>query len=255
MAGEDDGTQDDLDPKNQPGQGGESEGTQDELDELEPDLEGAAEQSDAEGDGEQGELEDEPKPKTRREARIARLAEDRVRERERADRLEREINTLRAETAAHRGQETEAQEQARLALMSPEERMDYKLAKADRLARMREQRAATATAEMLDQSRFEAKAAVSPLYARMQEEVEAEFQRLKAAGQYADREVIMKYKLGERVVNNAAKKGPKAAAAGKARIDRERVPPSNGRGSVAQGRTKQVDDREARRKRLENVTF
>lgn len=251
---------------------GQSDGAGGEEDEggLDDDEGSAAEQlGGEEGDGEQGELGDddgagvdegdgerERRQPTRRENRVARLATERAEATARANLLEQEVQRLRTAELQRGQQMTQEQEEARLALMSPEERMDYRLQKSERLAQQREANLRREIAIGQDATSFNAKAAVHPLYKRMQPVVEAEFQRLLAAGTPADRETIMKYKLGERMLADADKRGGKAAAAGKERVERERTGPTNGRGGVQTQRgARPKDESAARRARLEKLTF
>jgi len=222
-----------------------------------------------EGDGEQGELggddgdgaddgdgERERRQPTRRENRVARLAEERATERARANLLEQEVQRLRSAELQRGQQMTQEQEEARLALMSPEERMDYRLQKSERLAQQREANLRREIAIGQDAASFNAKAQVHPVYKKMQAVVEAEFQKLLAAGTPADRETIMKYKLGERMLADAEKRGGKDQRRGQERVERERTGPTNGRGAVQPQRgVRNKDESAARRARLEKMTF
>ena len=253
---------------NDAGQGDNAEGDAGE-DEGESDLQGDAEQlGGQEGDGEQGELggdddggaddgdgEREQRQPTRRENRIQRLATERAEATARATLLEQEVQRLRSAENARSTQMTEEQEQARLALMSPDERSEYRFNKAERLAQQREANLRREIAISQDASSFSAKCASNSLYRKMQPVVEAEFQRLLAAGSPADRETIMRYKLGERMLDDANKRGGKMQREGKERVERETTRPANGRGGQPAQRGRQVDEAVARRARLEKMTF
>jgi len=249
---------------NDPGQNDDAGGEED-GDEGETDLSGDTEQlGGEEGDGEQGELdvdagdddgEQERRQPSRRENRVQRLATERAEHKARADALEAELQRFRTADMQRNQQLTEEQETARLQLMSPEERMDYKLHKSERIAQAREANLRREIAVSQDAASFNAKAAVNPVYRKMQPVVEAEFQRLLQAGTPADRETIMKYKLGERMLADAEKRGGKLRKEGQERVERESTRPANGRGAVTNQRGRQVNESEARRKRLEKLTF
>lgn len=240
---DDEGATDDEDPAEQLG-GDEGDGQQVDLDD------------EGEGEGEGGdEVEGERRQPSRRENRVARLAADRAAEKARADALEAELTRFRNAETQRNTQLTEEQETARLALMSPEERMEYKLSKSERLAAAREANLRRDIAIGQDAAAFNAKAEINPIYKRMQPIVEAEFQKLLRAGTPADRETIMKYKLGERMLEDASKRGGKVRDAGRERVERETTRPTNGRGGQPSQRGRQVDESAARRKRLEKLTF
>jgi len=65
----------------------------------------------------------------------------------------------------------------------------------------------------------------------------------------------MRYKLGERMLDDANKRGGKMQREGKERVERETTRPANGRGGQPAQRGRQVDEAAARRARLEKMTF
>lgn len=250
--GEDDDREDDRERANQddPGDGDDPEGQDGGGgdDEVDDPAELAGDDSD---DGEHvDDPDDEPRRKpSRRDQRIQRLADDRAQERERSNQLEREVAELRGRVAATQ-QETPEQEAARISLMSPDERSEYRLEKATRQNRQDMANLEWRLSETADKSAFEAKASINPVYRRHAAEVETRLQALRAQGQNVGREHLLRYIVGEKAMERASKDGNRHERRGKEAIERERVKPSNGRGDVQNRRGKEAD---TPRKRLENV--
>lgn len=219
MAGERDPDEDENpELEGEDGQEGADEGT--DLDEGEdPDeLEGSG-SGDGEGaedglDDSDGEGPEEPEPKpTRGQSRHQRLAnelrEERTR-REESDRrlaeLEQRLNT-RQPSASEQAAEAAA-ERERIAAMTPEEIVDYKVNKAlgGIEHRMRAQQFGMLDAQ--DKTRFDAKVASHPTYAKYAKRVEDKLveARRHSPGVMLEREVILKMLIGD----DALKARPKA---------------------------------------------
>lgn len=212
--------------------------------ELEPD--GGEDLADDDGQDEV----DEPRRPSRREARIQTLAEETRAARERADRLEAEIHEIRQrEYSRSRSEETEAQRAERLALMTPEERSEYRLAEAMELNRRQLAEMQFRMEDQSDKRTFDAQATIDPLYAKWAPTVEAELQKLRMQGQNIDRERLFQYLVGKSVLEARRSKSG-AARKGQESIRRQQAPAGRSRADTPAQR-RQVADSPA--KRLEGV--
>jgi hypothetical protein len=199
---------------------------------------------------------DEPAPKPGRSTAAVQTAKRIAREaNEKANRLEREIAELRAQTQRQEPKgESPEQEAARLSLMTSEERMDYKLDKAQKEHSAQMALVRFEAADRADKSAFDAKGAYDPRYKRYEAEVEKLLAVERRKGRDFDRETILKFVLGERVM--ASKKeiakqkdaGKKNVAAQRAQAGNDRSDRTAPRGRAGTGNS--VEDLE---KRLEGV--
>ena len=230
---EDDDVQDETDDEErEPGSEGEEPGGQDAAGrDEEGDL--PAERADAEaGEGEppaRSPASDEAQP--RGSARFQKLASENREYRERLERLERDRENERQQWQRQQQQATEAQERDRLALMTPEERAEYRITQYERRTDARLQQFQLQSAMQNDKVAFEAKAAVNPVYRRMQTAVEDMFQEQVRKGQPTDRETIFFHLLGKQAANGAANPKPRREA--RRRVESQRVTPSSGKGDTA----------------------
>jgi len=191
-------------------------------------------------DGEpEGQEVDEPVERpTRGSARFQRLANETKEARERAERAEREVQELRRAQLARDHVLSEREEAERLALMTPEERANHRITKFEREALQREQQREFRLQNEVDRAKFEAKATLNPVYAKYQDEVEERFQSLASKGQATEREVILKFILGERALSGAAASTRKAQVAGKKRVEAQRVSNGSAKGDTKSQRGK-----------------
>ena len=107
-------------------------------------------------------------------------------------------------------------------------------------------------ADTADRMQFEQLAARDTVAAKYKNEVEARLTKVRNAGFHASREDIYKHILGERVMAARAKASATQGKTGKANIKKQTVPARRTSSDRAGGRTVE-SEREARRKRLENV--
>lgn len=228
------------------------EGEQDDdenLDEGEGDEE-------AEGEGlgdeapRQPEARREPSQRETSVQRAQRLARE---SRAEADALRREMADLRAEVQRARApSETPEQESARLALMDPEQRAEYRFNKAmDNQNRQMAQMQAR-LADQADKSAFLAACASDPLLKTVAAEVETELANVRRQGQNVDREALANYLIGKRARSRAPAAVSKQRKAGERNIARQQGRPGAGR-SDREPENRRGD--EARRRRLEDVVF
>ncbi len=133
-------------------------------------------------------------------------------------------------------------EQERLALMSPEERADYRISQALRRNEMQNQQLASQLFDQSDKVAFDAKASNDKLRQRLAPEVERKISELRAQGRpVPEREVLYTYLVGQRALANRDSARPKAQA----RAKRQEARPANGRGDAPanRGRQRTAEDR------------
>ncbi len=168
-------------------------------------------------------------PASRAGRAVSALRADRRRQAEELAAVRRELAELRqARQQAPVVQEDPRVEAERLALMSPEERMEYRL---DRSLRAHQQQTSAMVFNMQtqqDKAAWDARAAGDKLRSKLAADVEREYQACIARGQYLPRENIYIYLVGQRFIANRSKGNGES----KRRVERERVRPASGRGDV-----------------------
>ena len=222
----------DDDAEREPGSESEDTGGQDAAGrDEEGDL--SAQRADAEGD------EGEPPARgstqheiqQRGSARFQRLANENREYRERLERIERDRENERQQWQNQQRQLNEAQERDRLALMTPDERADYRIAQHRSETQQQLRQIELRTAMQTDKAAFDAKATVNPVYRRMQSAVEDMFAEQVRKGQPTDRETILFHLLGKQAVSGAGSNKSRQQA--RRRVENQRVTPSSGKGDTA----------------------
>lgn len=189
-------------------------------------------------EAQEGQVEEDGRPKGR--ATKAVLEAKRIAREAAAEtaRVRQELESLRAERERERNRqqvESPEQEAARLALMTVEERVDYKLRKSEE-KHTRELAAATfAAADAADKAAFEAKGAYDPRYKKYAPDVERLILQERQAGRNFPRDTILKFVLGEKVLANQAKVDAQRAR-GRENIRRQTTQPPSGRSDRAPAR-------------------
>lgn len=202
----------------------------------------AGEPEEAEGD----EPDDEPERAARAErpsrtnGRVQRLAEEKRRLSDETDRLRRELEETRRRVPVQ--QEDPRVEAEREALMSPEDRVQYRVDKALRTHEQRQQQLMFQMQQQQDKLAFDTKANSDPLYKKLSDEVEREYQAVIGRGQYASRESILTYLVGKRAIEQRGKSKPKTEASRR----RQEAPPVRGRGDARRGPGRYPDTPEGR---------
>jgi len=173
---------------------------------------------------------------------------ERRREKERADRVELELRELRAERQREKAAADAVTEADQLALMTTEERVEYKLNKS--LGELKRQQAMLEfkNADEADKAMFELKAKSDPRIAKRLERVETELLNARKAGMNFKREVILAQVLGQDMLKRMNEPQKKPAAKPNALRGK---PPASGRGDQASAR-RQTSSLE---KRLANVAL
>ena len=189
-----------------------------------------------EDEGEREESVDAPPRRQSRADRRVQTALTQAREaRAQSQRLEEEMARLRAERqqAPQLSPEDEAaQERERLAIMTPEERTEYRLAKAERNTQRTLQNMQMQHQDALDKASYDAKATMDPRYKRYAPEVDKRLRDLRAQGQNVSRDALLKFILGEKLLERDAGATAKQKTAAGKRVANQAAPRMNGRTDV-----------------------
>jgi len=215
-------------------------------------------QDDAQGNdeegGEEGAVDDPPARKpSRAQSRIQTLTRTTAEAKERADRLDREIQELRAEQrqrAQVAQQESPTEKAARRALMSDVEIMREDMQESEKRTAALLQRHAVETQETNDKLSYNSILRDAPHLKKYDGEVEKIRQEQQARGVFVPREVLLDLAIGRAARAAATKSATKAQKQGQQRIAAQQSRQVSARGDTATVRGKQGDSPE---KRLENV--
>ena len=192
---------------------------------------------------------------SRGERRFQRLANETREANIRAERLERELQEIRAErqrqTAQTQEREISAEE---MSLWSTDQIVQYRLDKATGKFNQTLQQMQFQNQESSDKTSFQSLCATDSRAKKYADEVETRLLELRRQGQNAQREVILKYLLGEKLLQQSAKATSQQRKQGEQRIARQRGSNPPPRSDTRAGRQAETEA-EKRAKRLENVTF
>ena len=235
------GDDDDLDLGGQPHEEEIEEADDAGLDDDEGGDEAEAGEEPADEEAEEGQVNDEGDRRPGRATTAVQKAKSLAREAAaKADRLERELRELRAERESARNQpkvETPEEENARLSLMTAEERMDYKLAKAQRENDRQINLIKFQSADATDKAAFEAKGAYDARYRKYAAEVERVLVEERKQGRSFPRETILRFVLGEKVMTSK-KDIQRQKDVGQRNVERQRTRPDAGRSDRSAPRTR-----------------
>lgn len=203
---------------------------EDDADGTEDDSEGG------EGEGDDDGVDaapEEPAPRQRRAARPEEpdrfsALEARV---EAAERVAREAEARLAARESAAPVETPEQEAAKLALMTPEQIIDYKVDKALGRFKQTNERAQVATANAADKASFDTLIMGNQTFRKLAGEVERRHSEMMRAGTYPKREVVLMYLLGERALKMAQESG-KQNTERERRVARQTTRPASPGGDV-----------------------
>lgn len=199
----------------------------------------------------QGDPEPDPQAALRAELETERRA--RAEERERASRYERELAEVRAQS--HRPATDPQLEEEERILRDPNstdlQKWQIQANREIRAGRGAAQNALAQAQDINDRTAFQALATKNPpLFKRYEARVEEEYQKLRAKGQAAPREAILRFLIGNDALDGKlTRKAPAGKAADNPNINRGRLP---GARSDTSGKNS-MSEREKRRARLENV--
>lgn len=128
----------------------------------------------------------------------------------------------------------------RLALMSPEERINYTVEKALRRNEIQNQQLANNLMDQSDRVTFDAKASLHPVFKKLAPEVERRLASLRSMGGNVARDVVLNLILGERARANMEKSAGGSPAA-QARKRQQQAKPVAARGDVQADRRQRRD--------------
>jgi hypothetical protein len=227
-------------------------GTEPEQGEVGADSEDAAESDGSEVEGQEVAAAEEDKPRSRAAARIEKLSTSAREATERAAAAETKARDLEARLARlEQPRETPEQVAQRMALMTPEERLEYKLDQAERRNQQNMQAMSFQMQETADKTAFQALRARDSVAERYADRVEAELARLRTQGQNVSREALLDYMVGKDIRSKSGSAKKKQQGDGERRIARQTAQPGNARGDSAPAKRGEKSLEE----RLENVTF
>lgn len=227
-------------------------------DEVGTDGEGAAEGDGADAEGQSQEVDGEQRRPTRGEARFQKLSQSAKDAAERAANAERRAQELEARLARleqPRQEQPKGKSPEELALMTPDELVNYRLGESEKRFQQQLGQIQFATYEAGDRAAFNALKATDPLAAKYADEVEQRLAALRQQGQNVDREKLFTFILGEKARQGRVAAKTKQAAAGQRRIAQQQTRPGAGQRSDTANTRGRMSEAEAREKRLENMTF
>jgi hypothetical protein len=147
--------------------------------------------------------------------------------------------------------ESPEQRQARFALMTPQEQMQETLRESEQRFSSQMSQMQMQMAEQNDRTQYQTQARVDPLYAKWGPRVEGKLAEMRANGQNAPRDVVLRYLIGEAALERRGSKAGKAEVAqAQNRVRAARTRPGNA-GSDTQS-TRRSSEASLER-RLENV--
>lgn len=194
------------------------------------------------------------------QVKLPKRNQEMIRLRERAQAAERDrdsfrqrLDTLERQQAGRQTEQEAALERERVALMSPDEKIEHFRQKDRQEFDRRFQMLQFQQADASDKVAFDTLCARNKAYVSVQDRVEELLANERRAGSNPRREVVAKYLIGEMAINRAAQAAGKQRKNGAAAVARQVAKPSGAARSDTGQQTRSPSDRAARAKRLENV--
>lgn len=222
------------------------------VDEDERDFDEESEETAGAADGERTQAEGRQESQVRQPSRAERRVQQALSE---AKAAKAEVERLRAEMARPPAQpaETAAQRNERLAMMDPDQRVEYLLAEQKRDLEGRFGQLQFQMADSADRTAFDGLCARTPAAAKLKTAVEDYLAEMRRNGTTAPRETVLRYVIGDRALANATRNTTKATRTADVNRARQAARPASARSDAgATGRTAS-GEQEARRKRLEDM--
>lgn len=252
-----------LVPGGDDGEGEQSEDAPDGDEGGEGDEEGDAGGEENDEEGEEW-LADPPARRGRASESVREAKRTAKADRERADRLEREIAEIRQAQNAPRQQSPQEiaaeaeREAAHVAMLDPAAQVQYFVAKAMQPIQANLHQTRMQLQEQTDRAEFRALQSSNPLARKYATDVEKMVSDQKSRGFTVSREIALKQVLGERLFEQSMKNAGKAKKAGASRIAAATGRPGRATGEASSdrgGRRGGDDSIEALERRLKGVTF
>jgi len=240
--GQDEEDEGDEGPGNDGGQEGDEEQDADEPEE-EPQVQGRQDRVDS----------NLPSRQRRSQTRWQRREAELAAARQRAEAAEQRANALAAERQREEAQRLAAARQQREQLretMTPEERTAADVQELRGQIVFQSQMDQFWRADASDKASYDAKCSINKTYKRYRDKVETELKKARDSGTNLSREQILRYLVGDEVLS-MAERSSKPQAQRRKPVSK----PMNSRGDGAStpGKRGPTSDREALRKRLENI--
>jgi len=186
---------------------------------------------------------------TRGENRFQTLRNENQRQAQELAETRRRLDEITARLSRPQGESPE-QRAARHAMMTPLEVMQETARESEGRMAQQIQMLQLQNLETADRTAFQAKAAVDPLYAKWGPKVEGKLAELRSRGQNVEREVVLKFLIGEAALERrGTKEGRREVRQAAERVRGQRVRPSNSGSDTAADRRQQG----SLERRLENV--
>lgn len=187
---------------------------------------------------------------TRGENRFQTLRNDNQRLNAELSETRRRLDELTRKVDQPTVRETPEARAARFALLTPQEQITETLRESEQRFSAQLSQVQMQNQESLDRTAFQAKCAANTLYAKWAPKVEGKLAELRARGGNAEREVVLKFLIGEAAIERASsKEGRREVQQATARVRAATTRPGNsGSDTQASRRTASSVER-----RLENV--
>jgi hypothetical protein len=188
---------------------------------------------------------------SRRDTRIQTLADEAKQAKQELAETRRRLDELsRQMTQPRPPSESPEQRAARFALMTPQEQMSETLRESEQRTAALVQQVQMQSSDAADRAAFQSRAAVDPLYAKWGPKVEGKLAELRARGNNVEREVLLKFMIGEAALERRGSTAGKAEVKqAQKRVASQRTRPTNsGSDTAPQRRQQQTLER-----RLEDV--
>ena len=188
---------------------------------------------------------------SRRDTRIQTLADEARQAKQELAETRRRLDDLsRQMTQPRPPSESPEQRAARFALMTPQEQMSETLRESEQRTAVLVQQVQMQSSDAADRAAFQSRAVVDPLYAKWGPKVEGKLAELRARGTNLEREVLLKFMIGEAALERRGSTAGKAEVKqAQKRVASQRTrPASSGSDTAPQRRQQQTLER-----RLEDV--
>jgi len=153
------------------------------------------------------------------------------------------------------GMETDADFNARVQLLPPDERMEQRYLRSEQLRDIRDRQREQYQMFTTDKIGFDAKVSSDTKYKRWADRVEAKHQEFARQGQFVPREAVFRYLLGDHLLSQAGQKElGKQAEQGKRRVKAATTKSANAGSDVGRG-SGRMTEAQARAKRLDGINI
>jgi hypothetical protein len=188
---------------------------------------------------------------SRRDTRIQTLADEARQAKSELAETRRRLDDLsRQMTQPRPPSESPEQRAARFALMTPQEQMSETLRESEQRTVALVQQVQMQSADAADRAAFQSRAAVDPLYAKWGPKVEGKLAELRARGNNVERDVLLKFMIGEAALERRGSTAGKAEVTqAQRRVASQRTRTANSGSDTAPQRRQQV----SLERRLEDV--